>query len=422
MFIDSATISVKAGNGGNGMVSFRTEKYVPNGGPDGGDGGRGGHVIFYADDGIRTLQDFRYKKSYIANDGGKGLRRRSSGLSANDLRIALPVGTIVKDSTTGQLIVDLNEAGQEFIVAKGGRGGKGNMNFANSIRQAPNFARAGQPGEEFILQIELKLLADVGLIGFPNVGKSTLLSVVSAAKPKIADYHFTTIEPNLGVVSVGGDSFVIADIPGLIEGASAGLGLGHEFLKHIERTRLFIHVIDVAGSEGRDPIEDYNAIEKELLSYQDKLLQRPQIIAANKMDLASTEQIERFTKAMEDKGLRVFPISAPIHEGVEELMNYTASLLKTLPQTILFDEIKGRVIYKLEEEALYTVEVIDGEYHVKGKWIDNLVESTNFDDSDSIQYFQRLLRKKGVIDALEAKGIQEDDLVVMHTLEFEFMK
>lgn len=422
MFIDSATISVKAGNGGNGMVSFRTEKYVPNGGPDGGDGGKGGHVIFYADEGIRTLQDFRYKKSYVAQNGDKGQRRRSSGLAGKNLRIALPVGTIVKDAEKGNLIFDFCEAGQEFIVARGGRGGKGNMNFANSIRQAPNFARAGQPGDELILQIELKLLADVGLVGLPNVGKSTLLSVVSAAKPKIADYHFTTIEPNLGVVSVGGDSFVLADIPGLIEGASTGLGLGHEFLKHIERTRLFIHVIDVSGSEGRDPIDDFNTIQNELKSFQEKLILRPQIIAANKVDLTPPEKVVEFTKVMEEKGYRVFPICAPIHEGVDELMQYAAALLKTLPQTILFDEIKERVVYKLEEESLFNIEIINKAYHVTGKWIDNLVESTNFDDTESVQYFQRLLRKKGIIDALEAKGIQEEDLVVMHTLEFEFMK
>jgi len=422
MFIDSATISVKAGNGGNGMVSFRTEKYVPNGGPDGGDGGNGGHVIFYTDEGIRTLQDFRYKKSYAAQDGGKGMRRRSSGPAGASLRIALPVGTIIKDAETGHLIADLCEAGQEFIIAKGGRGGKGNMNFANSVRQAPNFARAGQPGDELVLQIELKLLADVGLIGLPNVGKSTLLSVVSAARPKIADYHFTTIEPNLGVVSVGGDSFVLADIPGLIEGASDGLGLGHEFLKHIERTRLFIHVIDVSGSEGRDPMEDFNIIQNELKSFQEQLSLRPQIIAANKVDLASPEKVMEFTKTMEEKGYRVFPICAPIHEGVEDLMKYTAALLKTLPQTILFDATRERVVYKLADEALFHIEVIDKAYHVTGKWIDNLVDSTNFDDTESVQYFQRILRKKGIIDALEQKGIQEEDLVVMHTLEFEFMK
>jgi len=423
MFIDSATISVKAGDGGNGMVSFRTEKYVPNGGPDGGDGGKGGHVIFYADEGIRTLQDLRYKKIYIAKNGDKGQRRRSSGLAGPNMRIAMPVGTIIKNAETGNTIVDLCEAGQEFIVARGGKGGKGNMNFANSIRQAPNFARAGQPGDEFLLQIELKLLADVGLVGLPNVGKSTLLSVVSAAKPKIADYHFTTIEPNLGVVSVGGDSFILADIPGLIEGASAGLGLGHEFLKHIERTRLFIHVIDVSGSEGRDPIEDFNTIQNELKTYQENLTLRPQIIAANKVDLTPPEKVAEFTKAMEDKGYRVFPICAPIHEGVEELMQFTAALLKTLPETVIFNEkIKERVIYKLEEESLFSVEVINHVYHVKGKWSDNLVESTNFDDTESVQYFQRLLRKKGIIDALEENGIQEEDLVVMHTLEFEFIR
>jgi GTP-binding protein len=422
MFIDSATITIKAGNGGNGMVSFRTEKYVPNGGPDGGDGGNGGHIIFYADEGVRTLQDFRYKKSYTAQDGEKGRRKRSSGPAGESLRIRLPVGTMIKNAETGQLIVDLCEPGQEAIVAKGGRGGKGNMNFANSVRQAPNFARAGQPGDELTLLIELKLLADVGLIGLPNVGKSTLLSVISSARPKIADYHFTTLEPNLGMVSIGSDSFVVADIPGLIEGANEGLGLGHEFLKHIERTRLFIHVIDVSGSEGRNPVDDFNVIQNELKSYQEKLILRPQIIAANKVDLSSPEKLSEFTSAMEKHGYRVFLICAPIHEGVDEMMNYVASQLKILPQTILYDQKREPVVYKLEDEALFTIEVTDNVYHVVGKWINNLVDSTNFDDTESIQYFQRLLRKKGVIDALEAKGIQEDDLVVMHTLEFEFLK
>lgn len=422
MFIDNATITIKAGNGGDGMVSFRTEKYVPNGGPDGGNGGKGGHVIFYADENISTLQDFKYKKSYSAENGEKGKRRRSSGSAGVDLRIAVPVGTIIKDAETGRIIIDLYEHGQEKIVAKGGYGGKGNMNFANSVRQAPNFARAGEPGEELVIQIELKLLADVGLLGFPNVGKSTLLSVISSAKPKIADYPFTTIEPNLGVVTVGTYNFVVADIPGLIEGASAGYGLGDEFLKHIERTRLFIHVIDVSGSEGRDPVNDYNIIQNELKSYQEKLLLRPQIIAANKVDLASPEEITRFTDKMAELGHRVFPICAPIHEGIDELMDYCASLLKTLPQTIIFDEKQDNVIYKFEEKKLFDVEVINNIYHVTGKWIETLVNSTNFDDTESLQYFQRLLRKKGIIDALEEKGIQEDDLVVMHTLEFEYMK
>lgn len=422
MFIDNATITVKAGNGGNGMVSFRTEKYVPNGGPDGGDGGKGGDVIFYADDGIRTLQDFRYKKHYIAQNGEGGGRRRCSGSAGKNLRIALPVGTIIKDAETGRTIVDLCEPGQEYIVAKGGHGGKGNIHFTNSIRQAPNFARAGEPGEDYTLQIELKLLADVGLIGLPNVGKSTLLSVISAAKPKIADYHFTTIEPNLGVVSVDGDSFVAADIPGLIEGASAGLGLGQEFLKHIERTRLFIHVIDVSGSEGRDPVEDFQVIQNELGTFQEKLLQRPQIIAANKVDLASDEKLDAFVRTMEEKGYKVFKICAPIHEGIDELLRYTAALLKTIPVTVLYEEKTGHVTYKMQEEQLFDIEVEDHVYHVTGKWAENLVESTNFDDTESLQYFQRILRKKGVIDSLEAKGIQENDLVVMHTLEFEYMK
>ncbi|MHB1483190.1 MAG: GTPase ObgE [Saccharofermentanales bacterium] len=422
MFIDNATITIKAGNGGDGMVSFRTEKYVPNGGPDGGNGGKGGHVIFYADENNSTLQDFKYKKSYSAENGEKGKRKRSSGSAGSDLRIAVPVGTIIKDAETGRIIVDLYEHGQEKIVAKGGYGGKGNMNFANSVRQAPNFARAGEPGEELVIQIELKLLADVGLIGFPNVGKSTLLSVISSAKPKIADYPFTTIEPNLGVVTVGGFSFVVADIPGLIEGASAGFGLGDEFLKHIERTRLFIHVIDVSGSEGRDPVEDYNIIQNELKSYQEKLMSRPQIIAANKVDLATPEALARFTDKMAEMGHSVFPICAPIHEGIDELMNHCASLLKVLPKTIIYDEKQENVVYKFEDKKQFEVEVKDNVYRVTGKWIETLVNSTNFDDTESLQYFQRLLRKKGVIDALEAKGIKEDDLVVMHTLEFEYMK
>lgn len=422
MFIDSAKISVKAGNGGNGMASFRTEKYVPNGGPDGGDGGKGGDIILYADTSIRTLQDFRYKRKYAAGNGDGGGRRRCSGEAGKSLEIRLPVGTIVKDADTGRTIVDLFAEGQRFIVARGGHGGRGNIHFANSVRQAPNFARAGLPGEDFNLQIEIKLLADVGLIGFPNVGKSTLLSVISSAKPKIADYHFTTIEPNLGVVDFHGDQFVVADIPGLIEGAGEGHGLGHEFLKHIERTRMFIHVIDVSGCEDRDPVSDFHTIMKELETYQEGLSARPQVIAANKTDLASEEQIAGLRAVADQYGMKFFPICAPIKSGIDELMNEVARMVSTLPPTVLYDpNVKNRV-YTMESEDLFTIEVVDGVYHVDGKWIVNVVDSTNFDDTESVQYFQRLLRKKGVIDALDALGIKDDDLVVMHTLEFEYLR
>ncbi len=422
MFIDSATITVKAGDGGHGMVSFHTEKYVPNGGPDGGDGGRGGDVIFFADEGIQTLRDFKYKRKYNAQDGEKGKRRRCNGSAGKTLEIAFPVGTVVKDAESGQILADLSKNGQRFVAAKGGHGGKGNIHFVNSVRQAPQFARAGQPGEEIVLDIELKTLADVGLLGFPNVGKSTLLSVISSARPKIADYHFTTLQPNLGVVDFRDKQFVVADIPGLIEGAGLGVGLGHDFLKHIERTRMFIHVIDVSGSEGRDPVEDFYSIQNELKVFQEKLADRPQIIAANKTDLASPEQIEKFMTEMKKNNLQVFPICAPIHEGVDELLSAVASLLDTLPPTVLYEGPTDRVTYKMEDEELFRVEVTDGVFHVIGKWTDNLVDSTNFDDTESLQYFQRVLRKKGIIAALEDKGIEDDDLVVMHTLEFEYIK
>jgi len=422
LFIDSAKITVKSGSGGNGMVSFHTEKYVPNGGPDGGDGGKGGDVIFYAAERIRTLQDFRYKRRYEADDGEKGKRRKCNGAGAKNLEIALPVGTVIKDSLSGRIIADLCEPGQRFVAAKGGRGGKGNLHFVNSVRQAPNFARAGEAGDELELDIELKVLADVGLIGFPNVGKSTLLSVISSARPKIADYHFTTLQPNLGVVDFKGTSFVVADIPGLIEGAGEGAGLGFDFLKHIERTKMFIHVIDVSGSEGRNPFEDYEKINNELKSYDERLLNRPQIIAANKIDLASEEEVQAFVKAMQEKGHEVFPICAPINSGVEDLIARIAEMTEKLPQTILYENIGESVVYELEEEELFTIEVKNDVYYVKGKWTDNLVESTNFDDTLSIQYFQRILRKKGIIDALEDKGINEGDTVVIHTLEFEFIR
>jgi GTPase len=421
VFVDSAKINIKSGNGGNGMVSFHTEKYVPNGGPDGGDGGRGGDVIFYADDSIRTLRDFRYQRKYLAEDGENGKRRKCNGASGKTLKIALPIGTLIKDLESGQIIADLHEKGQQFIAARGGRGGKGNVHFANSVRQAPQFARAGESGEERHLEIELKLLADVGLVGFPNVGKSTLLSVISSAKPKIADYHFTTLEPCLGVVDYKGKQFVVADIPGLIEGAGSGAGLGHDFLKHIERTKMIIHVLDVSGSEGRDPISDYHKIRDELGTYNKNLLAYPEVIAANKTDLASDEQIHLFTKKIQSLGLLVYPISGIIGRGLDDLLDYIISTLDKLPPVVMHETTDIKTLYKLPDEELFEIEIIDGAYHVTGAWIKNIVESTNFNNLESVQYFQRILRKKGIIDALESHGIQQEDLVVMHTLEFEYM-
>jgi len=422
MLIDHAKIFVKGGDGGNGMVSFHREKYVTNGGPDGGDGGKGGDVVFYATEDLSTLQNFRFKRRFIAGDGEKGLYRHMYGRGADDLRIAVPIGTLVTDTESGRVIADLTEEGQEIIVAKGGRGGQGNMHFANSVRQAPNFARAGIPGEEFDLSVELKLLADVGLIGFPNVGKSTLLSVISAARPKIADYHFTTIEPNLGVVSVDDASFVVADIPGIIEGAHEGAGLGHDFLRHIERTRLLIHVVDVSGSEGRNPIDDVDRLNMELSLFNPLLETRPQIIAANKIDLATETDIAVFMTEMQRREYEVFPISAAIADGTRELMNAVAAKLVTLPKTILLKETKEETIYRFEAEELFKVEVSKDVYSVEGPWIKNLVDSTNFDDSDSLQYFQRIIRKKGVIDALKKAGVHEGDLVRMYELEFEYIE
>jgi len=422
MLIDHAKIYVKGGDGGNGMVSFHREKYVTNGGPNGGDGGKGGDVIFYATEDQSTLQNFRFKRKFVADDGEKGLMRKMYGRGATDMRIAVPVGTMITNAKTGRMIADLVESGEEVIVAHGGKGGQGNFHFSNSIRQAPNFARAGIQGEELDLNVELKLLADVGLIGFPNVGKSTILSVVSAARPQIADYHFTTIEPNLGVVAVGDTSFVMADIPGLIEGASDGAGLGHDFLRHVERTRLLIHVVDVSGSEGRDPIEDFDSINNELSLFNPLLETRPQIIAANKMDQADEAQVTRFVTEMNRRGYQVFPVSAAIADGTQQLMNAVAAKLVTLPKTILLKEAKLETLYLFEAEELFHIEVDNRVFSVVGAWIKNIAESTNFDDPDSLQYFQRLIRKKGVIDALKKAGVKENDLIRIYDLEFEYIE
>ncbi len=422
MLVDIAEIKIKSGNGGNGLVSFHREKYVAAGGPDGGDGGRGGDVIFMADSRLLTLMDFRYKREYKAENGGDGRGKKCFGKNGENMIIRVPVGTLIKDAETDKPIADLNHDGAQFVAARGGNGGWGNVHFATPTRQVPKFAKPGQRGVERRIKLELKLLADVGLVGFPNVGKSTLLSVVSSARPKIANYHFTTLEPNLGVISVGeGDSFVMADIPGIIEGASEGAGLGHEFLRHIERTRLLLHLVDVSGIEGRNPIEDFDTICEEMAKYNPLLAEKPQIVVANKTDIVTDpEAYEAFKKEMEDRDLLLFEISAATGQGTRELMAFASGCLKELP-------IPEQVVYEdtaLEEndtELSFTI-VREGEaYRVEGSRAEYIVNHTNFSDYESLQFFQRSLRDHGIIDALEKSGIQEGDLVRMEDLEFEFV-
>lgn len=424
MFIDLAEIYIKAGDGGNGRVSFHREKYVPAGGPDGGDGGDGGNVIFQGDQHLRTLADFRYRKSYKAERGEDGGQRKCFGKKGKDLVVKVPCGTLVKDKETGLILADITQDGQAEIIAKGGKGGKGNVHFATSTRQIPNFAKNGTPGEERTVILELKLLADVGLVGYPNVGKSTLLAAVSSARPKIADYHFTTLSPNLGVVSMGeGESFVMADIPGLIEGAHEGVGLGHDFLRHVERTRILIHVVDIAGLDGRDPITDFHTINSELEKFNPELAKRPQIVAANKVDvLANRNMLKNFTGTMEQLGYRVFPISAATGAGVNELVKYVYEQVKLLPEPIVYEPAPKEMLYRAETEEPFTVEMDGGVYVVDGPWIRGLLRGINFEDRESLQYFQRALRQKGVISALEEKGIREGDTVrVGEDTEFEYI-
>lgn len=422
MFTDTSKIFIQAGSGGNGAVTFHREKYVAAGGPDGGDGGNGGNVVALADKDISTLMDFRYKKKYAAQNGENGKDSRRSGRNGEDLIIKFPPGTIIKDAETNKVICDLKHDGDRFIIARGGSGGWGNAHFATATRQTPKFAKSGLPGDEREVTLELKLIADVGLLGFPNVGKSTFLSIISDARPKIANYHFTTLVPNLGVVDMGDGSFVVADIPGIIEGAHLGVGLGHEFLRHVERTRLLLHFVDVSGIEGRDPIEDFKTINSELEKYSEKLTEKPQIVVANKCDLPSfNENFENFKEKMEADGYKVFKLSAATKNGVKELLNYVYETLSTLPEEddedyemFDFDE------YKPEEEI--TVEIVDGVYIVKGMRVRKIVGSTNFDDYESLQYFQRMLRKSGVIDLLEKNGIKEGDTVSMYGAEFDYIK
>jgi GTP-binding protein len=423
VFIDSAKIKIKAGNGGNGAVSFRREKYVPKGGPDGGDGGKGGSVIFMVNLGLRTLQDFRYKRKYRAEDGQNGGKANRTGKDGEDLIIKVPPGTLVKEEETGRVIADMVKPGEKVVIARGGRGGAGNQRFATPTRQVPNFAKPGEEGEELSVILELKLLADIGLVGFPNVGKSTILSVVTSAAPKIANYHFTTITPNLGVVDLGDDSFVLADIPGIIEGAHQGVGLGHEFLKHIERTKLLIHVVDISGSEGRDPLEDFEIINDELKKYNKQLAERPQIVAVNKIDITENleEKLKNFKEAIEPKGYKVFPISAATSKGIKELMRYGAKMLKELPETVIVKP-EEKYVYETKNEEDFRVYKENTVFVIEGKWVEKLIASINFNDYESLQYFQRSMRKKGIIDALEAKGINEGDTVRVEDIEFEYYK
>lgn len=419
MFADITQITVKAGNGGNGLVSFHREKYVPDGGPDGGDGGKGGNIVFKADKTLTTLVDFAHKKVFTARNGEDGKARRSFGKKGEDLYIYVPVGTVIKDAKSGKVMKDMSENGEEFIAAYGGNGGWGNVHFASATRQTPKFAKDGLKGQERELILELKLIADVGLAGFPNVGKSTFLSAVSAARPKIANYHFTTLEPNLGVVKMGeGKSFVMADIPGLIEGAHEGIGLGHEFLRHIERTRLIVHIVDVSGTEGRNPIEDFEKINKELSLYSEALAERPQIVAANKIDVITDESLlTEFREYIEGKGLRLFEMSAAAHKGTKELINYVSSILDTLDPVEIYEA-------DFEEEDFseepFEVRKEDGTYVVEGPYIEKLLRHCNFMDAEDLQYFQLALRRKGVIDALEKAGCGEGDPVRMYELEFDY--
>ena len=424
MFIDRAKIYVKAGDGGNGKVSFRREKYIAAGGPDGGDGGKGGDIVFVVDEGLNTLVDFKYKKKYTAMPGEHGGTSNCTGKNGSDTVIRVPPGTLVKDEKTGRILADLTEAGLSVVIAKGGRGGKGNRHFATATRQAPSFAQAGEQGEEYWLELELKLIADAGLIGFPNAGKSTILSVVSAATPKIADYPFTTLEPALGAVSVEeGKSFVMADIPGIIEGAHKGVGLGLEFLRHIERTRLLLHVVDVAGVDGRDPIDDFNAVNAELVKYNPVLAGRPQVVAANKIDLpGGAENLGRFVKAVEEKGYRVFPISAALNKGMRELIFYLSDRLLELPRVAPAAMDSEKAVYTAGEEEPFTVRKDGNVFIVEGSWIKRVVGSTNFNVYESLQYFQRAMKAKGVNDALEKLGIKEGDTVKIYDIEFEYIK
>ena len=423
MFTDYAKIIIKSGDGGNGAVSFRREKYVAAGGPDGGDGGRGGSIYFIVDPDSNTLVDFRFKKKFKAENGKNGEGARRYGKSGEDLYVKVPIGTLIKDAETGKIIADLSHKGQKELILPGGRGGKGNSHFATSTRQAPRFSQDGEKGIEKEVILELKLLADVGLIGFPNVGKSTFLSKTTSATPKIADYHFTTLEPNLGVVKNDyGESFVIADIPGIIEGASNGTGLGLQFLRHIERTRLLLHVIDVSGIDGTNPVDDFKTINEELKSYSEKLSKRKQIIVANKIDSMQDENLYNdLEKLAKENNMEIFKISAVTGEGISELLKRVSQVLKELPKEELYDEVEDKKVYTLQEEQEgYTIKREDGIFVVDGPAVDRVMRRVNLEDNESMYYFQKCLDSLGVNQKLKEAGVQEGDTVNICGWELEW--
>lgn len=423
MFVDIAKIQVKAGNGGNGAVAFHREKYVASGGPDGGDGGRGGNIVFHVDTNLSTLADFRYKRKYSAPNGQDGRGSRCNGKKGEDLIINVPKGTIIREVETGTIMADMSTE-EDFIAAHGGKGGWGNWHFKTPTRQTPRFAKDGMPGESWELQLELKLLADVGLLGFPSVGKSTFISVVSQAKPKIAEYHFTTLSPVLGVVSMGeGSSFVIADIPGLIEGAADGVGLGHEFLRHVERCRMLVHIVDVAGSEYRDPIEDFNAINAELEKFNPDMVNLPQIVVGNKIDMASDEQIETFKNYVEGLGYEYYSMCAPIKEGTQEVINAVAAKLATLPPIKQYEtsEIPLEYLEQKKDNGFRIIQEDEDYFIVEAEFLIPILQKTDLEDFESLQYLQRVLISSGIDQALKDKGIQDGDTVSLYDIEFEYV-
>lgn len=426
MFADRARIIIKSGKGGDGHVSFRREKFVPNGGPDGGDGGKGGDIIFEVDEGLNTLTDYRHRRKFAAQAGEEGGKKNCHGKNGADLILKVPEGTVIKDAESGKVIADMSGDNKRQIILTGGRGGLGNQHYATSTMQAPKYAQPGGESIEIEVQLELKVIADVGLVGFPNVGKSTFLSRVTNAKPKIANYHFTTLNPNLGVVDLDGNGFVIADIPGLIEGASEGIGLGHEFLRHIERTKVIIHMVDGASVEGRDPLEDIKAINKELEAYDPAILEKPQVIAANKMDVCmegSEEIIEKLRKEFEPKGIEVFSISAVSGQGVKELLYHVQELLKTCPEEVTVYEPEFDPALRFFSEEPFTVEVNEeGEYVVEGPRIEKMLGYTNIDSEKGFLFFQRFLKEQGILKQLEELGIEKGDTVRMYGLMFDYYK
>ncbi|MBR5305594.1 MAG: GTPase ObgE [Oscillospiraceae bacterium] len=421
-FVDIARIYIKAGNGGNGAVSFHREKYVAAGGPDGGDGGRGGNVVFRADRNLSTLMDFKYKRKYVARNGEDGKGANMSGRGAEDLIVRVPIGTVIKDAESGLVIADISEEDKDYIIAKGGKGGLGNQHFATPTHQIPRYAKPGFKGEEYNVTLELKLIADVGLIGFPNVGKSTLISTISSAKPKIANYHFTTLTPVLGVVRVDEEaSFVAADIPGIIEGASEGIGLGHDFLRHVERCRLLLHVVDVSGCEGRNPIDDFNLINTELVSFSEELAKRPQIAIANKADIATEEQIEEFRAFCEEQGIQLFVISAATRQGIDELPGFVYSELQKLPPVVIYEPEYVKPEIEEDGNAFEIFRTDDGAFNIEAEWLVRILNGTNVEDYESLQYFQRRLRDSGIIDRLEEMGVKDGDTIRIEDFEFDYV-